>query len=132
MPSPIRSQSSEQALELADSLKSDLKTERAMVIGAALAADPALAQDLLLFKAVADLLGRGGSVAPSLGVSASGSSWRAIWPARSYCHQWNLAQAAGAPEGPRKSSIIDMRFPAWYRQTGNCMQERTAHVSDQG
>ncbi|MDO5759385.1 MAG: chromosome partitioning protein ParB, partial [Rhodobacterales bacterium] len=60
-------------LELANALKADLKTERAGVIGAALAADPDLAQDLLLFKTVADLLGRGGSIAYSFGVVASRS-----------------------------------------------------------
>ncbi len=38
----------------------DLRTERAAVIGAALAADPALAHDLLLFKVAADLLARFG------------------------------------------------------------------------
>ncbi len=58
-------------LELAESLKTDLKTERAGVIGSALAADPDLAHDLLLFKTVADLLGRGGNIAYSFGVSAS-------------------------------------------------------------
>ena len=59
------------AVALADSLKADLKTERAGVIGTALAADPDLAQDLLLFKTVADLLGRGGNVAYGFGVTAS-------------------------------------------------------------
>ena len=59
------------ALVLADSLKTDLKSERAAVIGSALAADPDLTHDLLLFKTAADLLGRGGSVAYGLGVTAS-------------------------------------------------------------
>ena len=59
------------ALVLTDSLKTDLKTERAGVVGSALAADPDLAHDLLLFKTVADLLGRGGGIAYSFGVSAS-------------------------------------------------------------
>ncbi|WP_299821690.1 ParB/RepB/Spo0J family partition protein [uncultured Jannaschia sp.] len=59
------------ALVLSDSLKADLKTEQAAVIGSALAGDPDLAHDLLLFKIVADLLGRAGNVSYSLGVTAS-------------------------------------------------------------
>ena len=59
------------ALVLADSLKADLKTEQAGVIGSALAGDPDLAHDLLLFKTVADLLGRTGTVSYSFGVTAS-------------------------------------------------------------
>ncbi len=59
------------ALVLAESLKADLKTERAIVIGAALAANPDLAHDLLLFKTVVDLLGQGSGAAYSFGVTAS-------------------------------------------------------------
>ncbi len=59
------------ALVLADSLKADLKTEQAAVIGTALASDPDLAHDLLLFKTIADLLGRAGTVSYSFGVTAS-------------------------------------------------------------
>ncbi|WP_167767135.1 hypothetical protein [Jannaschia formosa] len=44
------------ALEVAASLATDLRTERAIVIGAGLAADAALAVDLALFKIAADLL----------------------------------------------------------------------------
>jgi len=60
------------ALVLPESLKMDLKTEQAAVIGSALASDPDLAHDLLLFKTIADLLGRtGGCVSYSFGVTAS-------------------------------------------------------------
>ena len=52
-------------------LKTDLMTEQAAVIGSALAADPALAHDLLLFKTATDLLGRSGGVSWALGVTAS-------------------------------------------------------------
>ena len=59
-------------LEVGGSLATDLKTERAAVIGTGLAADPALAQDLVLFKVTADLFdAHGMSVAWSLGVKAS-------------------------------------------------------------
>ncbi|WP_299821272.1 ParB/RepB/Spo0J family partition protein [uncultured Jannaschia sp.] len=61
----------EDALVLSDSLKTDLRTEQAAVIGSALAGDPDLAHDLLLFKIVADLLGRAGPVSYSFGVTAS-------------------------------------------------------------
>ncbi|WP_375262507.1 ParB/RepB/Spo0J family partition protein [Palleronia sp.] len=59
------------ALVLSESLKLDLRTEQAAVIGTALAGDPDLAHDLLLFKTIADLLGRTGSVSYSFGVTAS-------------------------------------------------------------
>ncbi|WP_299845202.1 ParB/RepB/Spo0J family partition protein, partial [uncultured Jannaschia sp.] len=59
------------ALVLSDSLKTDLRTEQAAVIGSALAGDPDLAHDLLLFKTVADLLGRASPVSYSFGVTAS-------------------------------------------------------------
>ncbi len=59
------------ALVLSDSLKTDLRTEQAAVIGTALASDPDLAHDLLLFKTIADLLGRAGTVSYSFGVTAS-------------------------------------------------------------
>ena len=59
------------ALVLSDSLKTDLRTEQAAVIGSALAGDPDLAHDLLLFKIVADLLGRASPVSYSFGVTAS-------------------------------------------------------------
>ena len=59
------------ALVLSDSLKTDLRTEQAAVIGSALASDPDLAHDLLLFKTIADLLGRAGTVSYSFGVTAS-------------------------------------------------------------
>ena len=62
---------SDDALVLSDSLKTDLRTEQAAVIGSALAGDPDLAHDLLLFKIVADLLGRASPVSYSFGVTAS-------------------------------------------------------------
>ena len=59
-------------LDVAGSLAADLRTERAIVIGAGLAADPSLAQDLALFKIVADLWNAHGTrVSWSLGVTAS-------------------------------------------------------------
>ena len=59
-------------LEVAASLAADLRTERAIVIGAGLAADPALAQDLVLFKIVSDLWNAHGTrVSWSMGVTAS-------------------------------------------------------------
>ena len=59
-------------LDVAGSLATDLRTERAIVIGAGLAADPSLAQDLALFKIVSDLWNAHGSrVSWSLGVTAS-------------------------------------------------------------
>ena len=59
-------------LEVAGSLAADLRTERAIVIGAGLAADPALAQDLTLFKIVADLWNAHGSrVSWAMGITAS-------------------------------------------------------------
>ncbi|SFH27675.1 chromosome partitioning protein, ParB family [Palleronia marisminoris] len=59
------------ALVLSESLKLDLRTEQAAVIGTALAGDPDLAHDLLLFKTIVDLLGRAGGVSYSFGVTAS-------------------------------------------------------------
>ena len=59
------------ALELPESLRIDLRTEQAAVIGSALAGNPDLAHDLLLFKTIADLLGRAGPVSYSFGVKAS-------------------------------------------------------------
>ncbi len=59
------------ALVLSESLRIDLRTEQAAVIGSALAADPDLAHDLLLFKTIADLLDRSGPVTYSFGVTAS-------------------------------------------------------------
>ena len=44
------------AFFLSESLAADLRTERAMVIGAGLSANPALAQDLVLFKVASDLM----------------------------------------------------------------------------
>ena len=61
-------------LALSESLKTDLKTEQAAVVASALAADPALAQDLLLFKVVADMMGRFSRVSYALGISASEAS----------------------------------------------------------
>jgi ParB family chromosome partitioning protein len=59
-------------LEVAASLAADLRTERAVVIGAGLAADPALAQDLALFKIVSDLWDAHGTrVSWSMGVTAT-------------------------------------------------------------
>ena len=59
-------------LEVAASLAADLRTERAVVIGAGLAADPALAQDLALFKIVSDLwTAHGTRVSWSMGVTAT-------------------------------------------------------------
>ena len=59
-------------LDVPGSLAVDLRTERAIVIGAGLAADPGLAQDLVLFKVVADLLNRQGTRASwSMGVTAT-------------------------------------------------------------
>ena len=59
-------------LEVAASLAADLRTERAIVIGAGLAADPALAQDLALFKIIADLLNTHGMTTSwSMGVKAT-------------------------------------------------------------
>jgi ParB family chromosome partitioning protein len=59
-------------LEVAASLAADLRTERAIVIGAGLAADPALAQDLALFKIVSDLWNAHGTrVSWSMGVTAT-------------------------------------------------------------
>ena len=59
-------------LEVAASLAADLRTERAIVIGAGLAADPALAQDLALFVIVADLWDAHGTrVSWSMGVTAN-------------------------------------------------------------
>ena len=58
-------------LALSESLRTDLKTEQAMVVGSALAADPALAQDLVLFKITADILGSFSRVSYALGISAS-------------------------------------------------------------
>ena len=58
--------------EVAASLAADLRTERAIVTGAGLAADPALAQDLALFKIVSDLWNAHGTrVSWSLGITAS-------------------------------------------------------------
>lgn len=58
--------------EVAASLSADLRTERAVVIGAGLAADPALAQDLALFKIVSDLWNAHGTrVSWSMGITAS-------------------------------------------------------------
>ena len=59
-----------QDLVLSASLEGDLRTERAAVIGAGLAADPALAHDLLLFKVAADLMAGFGSVSYALRVTA--------------------------------------------------------------
>ncbi len=61
-------------LALSESLKTDLKTEQAAVVGSALAADPALAQDLALFKIVADMMGRFSRVSYALGISAAEAS----------------------------------------------------------
>ena len=61
-------------LALSESLKTDLKTEQAAVVGSALAADPALAQDLLLFKVVADMMGRFSRVSYALGITAAEAS----------------------------------------------------------
>ena len=59
-------------LEVAASLAADLRTERAVVIGVGLAADPALAQDLALFKIVSDLWNAHGTrVSWSMGITAS-------------------------------------------------------------
>ncbi|UWQ19787.1 ParB/RepB/Spo0J family partition protein [Jannaschia sp. M317] len=59
-------------LEVAASLAADLRTERAVVIGAGLAADPALAQDLALFKIVSDLWNAHGTrISWSMGVTAT-------------------------------------------------------------
>ena len=59
-------------LEVAASLAADLRSERAIVIGAGLAADPALAQDLALFKIVSDLWNAHGTrVSWSMGVTAT-------------------------------------------------------------
>ena len=59
-------------LDVPASLAVDLRTERAIVIGAGLAADPGLAQDLVLFKVAADLLDRHGTrVSWSMGVTAT-------------------------------------------------------------
>ena len=61
-------------LEVAGSLAADLRTERAIVIGAGLAADPSLAQDLALFKIVSDLWNAHGTrVSWSMGVTATRS-----------------------------------------------------------
>ncbi|MBM9595093.1 ParB/RepB/Spo0J family partition protein [Roseitranquillus sediminis] len=60
-----------QPVVLSESLEADLRTEQAIVIGSALAADPDLAHDLLLFKVVADIMGRFGRVSYALGVIAS-------------------------------------------------------------
>ena len=61
-------------LEVAASLAADLRTERAIVIGAGLAADPALAQDLALFKIVSDLWNAHGTrVSWSMGITATRS-----------------------------------------------------------
>ena len=57
-------------LVLSASLEGDLGTERAAVIGAGLAADPALAHDLLLFRVAADLMAGFGSVTYALRVTA--------------------------------------------------------------
>ena len=59
-----------QDLVLSASLEGDLRTERAAVIGAGLAADPALAHDLLLFKVAAELMAGFGSVSYALKVTA--------------------------------------------------------------
>ena len=59
-------------LEVAASLAADLRTERAIVIGAGLAADPALAQDLALFKFFFDLWpAQGTRVSWSMGITAT-------------------------------------------------------------
>lgn len=55
----------------AASLEADLKTERAMALGAALAQNPEVALDLALFKLVADTVLRGTPVTYAFGVSAS-------------------------------------------------------------
>ncbi|WP_371158349.1 ParB/RepB/Spo0J family partition protein [Jannaschia sp. 2305UL9-9] len=58
--------------EVAASLAADLRTERAIMIGAGLAADPALAQDLALFKIVSELWNAHGTrVSWSMGISAT-------------------------------------------------------------
>ena len=58
------------ALILSESLRVDLRSERATVIGTALAGNPSLAHDLLLFKTAADILGRFGGVSYALEVKA--------------------------------------------------------------
>lgn len=58
------------ALTLSESLRVDLRSERATVIGTALAGNPSLAHDLLLFKTAADILGRFGGVSYALEVKA--------------------------------------------------------------
>ena len=59
-------------LDVPASLATDLRSERAIVIGAGLAADPALAQDLALFKIVADLWNAHGTrVSWAMGITAS-------------------------------------------------------------
>ena len=59
-------------LDVTGSLATDLRTERAIVIGAGLAADPGLAQDLALFKIVADLWNAHGTrVSWSMGITAT-------------------------------------------------------------
>ena len=55
---------------LSASLEGDLRTERAAVIGAGLAADPALAHDLLLFKVAAELMAGFGRVSYALRITA--------------------------------------------------------------
>ena len=52
------------------SWEGDLRTGRAAVIGTALAADPALAHDLLLFRVASDLMAGFGSVSYALRVTA--------------------------------------------------------------
>ena len=61
-------------LDVPASLAADLKTEQAIVLGSAIAGDPALAQDLALFKIVVDLIGGAGTrVSWSLGITARAS-----------------------------------------------------------
>lgn len=66
-----KTQPDDDAITYPASLDADLKTERAMVLGAALASAPELACDLALFKLVADVLGSGTSVTYGFGIAAS-------------------------------------------------------------
>ncbi|WP_221931637.1 ParB/RepB/Spo0J family partition protein [Palleronia caenipelagi] len=60
-----------QPLGYSQSLTDDLKSERSQVIGAALAGAPDIAQDLLLFKIIADLMGRTARVSYAMGISGT-------------------------------------------------------------
>lgn len=103
-------------LVLSASLEGDLRAERAAVIGAGLAAGPALAHDLLLFKVASDLMAGIGSTSHALNVTAQ----RALRP---HCKPDGMdprrgAGAAARGAGPRlvgRHRTVPDQFEAFRR-----------------